>query len=228
MNPGRDAVETRMTQTKRGTRADGEATRKRLLEIAGERFAASGYAETKGKEIAARAEVDLASINYHFGSRAGLYQAVLAEAHRRFAAREDIERIVAADLPAEDRLRDLVRFLLAGASGEAEWPMVVLGREVISPSSHLTTLQQDEVAPKLQAILPLLSEISGVPTGDPVLVRCLTCIATPCAVIALVGRVSTPFTDRLRGTSHTELVEQLSTYAIGGLRAVGARSRAGR
>ena len=214
-----------MTATKRGPRADGAATRKRILEIAGERFAAAGFAETTGKEIAARAEVDVASINYHFGSRAGLYQAVLAEAHRRFADLEDIERIVAADLAAEDRLRNLVRFLVAGASGVAQWPMIVFGREISSPSSHLWTLQQEEVAPKLQAILPLLSEITGIATDDPALLRCLPCIVAPCILIALLGRTSTPLADRLRAPSLDELVEQLSAYAIGGLHAIGERSR---
>ena len=66
----------------RGTRADGELTRARILETAGQLFAAHGFAGTPSKTIAAQAEVDLASINYHFGSRHGLYQATLAEAHR--------------------------------------------------------------------------------------------------------------------------------------------------
>ena len=55
----------------RGTRADGELTRTRILETAGQLFAAHGFAATPSKAIAAQAEVDLASINYHFGSRNG-------------------------------------------------------------------------------------------------------------------------------------------------------------
>ena len=62
-------------------RADGEVTRSRILEAAGELIALHGFAETPSKAIATQAGVDLASINYHFGSRGGLYQAVLIEAH---------------------------------------------------------------------------------------------------------------------------------------------------
>jgi TetR/AcrR family transcriptional regulator, regulator of cefoperazone and chloramphenicol sensitivity len=62
----------------RSLRADGEATRAKILESAGRLFAAQGYAEATSKEIAADADVDLASINYHFGSRSGLYLTVLA------------------------------------------------------------------------------------------------------------------------------------------------------
>lgn len=216
-----------MSGTRRGLRSDGDATRRRILEIAGERFAALGFAEATGKEIAAHAQVDLASINYHFGSRAGLYQAVLAEAHRRLVDIEDIERIVAGNEPAEERLKRFVHFLLAGASREVAWPMIVLGRELVSPSSHLQTLQQDEVVPKLQAILPLLSEIARIPADDPALLRCLPCIAAPCALIAILGRFPTPLTDRLGTASPEDLARQLSTYALGGLRAVGEASRAG-
>jgi len=49
-----------MAEARRGTRADGEVTRKRIPEIAVERFAATGYAATTGKETAPRAGVDLA------------------------------------------------------------------------------------------------------------------------------------------------------------------------
>lgn len=61
----------------REARKDGEATRLRILEAAGELCATLGFGETSNKAVAAKAEVDLASINYHFGSRNGLYQAVL-------------------------------------------------------------------------------------------------------------------------------------------------------
>ncbi len=64
-----------MNKTPRALRTDGEATYNRILETAGKLFATSGFAETSSKAIAAKAEVDLASINYHFGSRSGLYQA---------------------------------------------------------------------------------------------------------------------------------------------------------
>ena len=52
-----------------------------MLAAAGEQFVVTGYAETSSKAIAGQAQVDLASINYHFGNRSGLYQAVLARCH---------------------------------------------------------------------------------------------------------------------------------------------------
>lgn len=220
----------------RPSRSDGEATRQRILDVAGEMIGAAGFADTANKAIAARAEVDLASINYHFGTRAGLYQAVLAEAHRRVADRSDLERIVAAPGSAEARLKTLLRFFLGGhgdgngdgQSGGIQWPILVLGREVLTPTPHFATLQQQEILPKLQIILPMLSEISGIPLGDPALFRCLPSIAAPCAMLALVGRSATPMARQFCAAPLEEIVEQMFTFALGGLAAVGAWHRAGK
>ncbi|MGI3168010.1 TetR/AcrR family transcriptional regulator [Pseudooceanicola sp. C21-150M6] len=204
-------------------RADGTATRQRILEVAGERFAAAGFADTTSKEIAGLADVDLASINYHFTSRAGLYQAVLAEAHRRFVDMDDVERIAASPLPPREKLTGLIRFLVGGAFRQELWPMTVLAREVLAPTVHMHRLQDQEVLPKLKLVLPILSEITAIPATDPVLVRCLPSIAAPCAAIALVGQGKTPMGQLIGNGAEEQVVEQLSVFVLGGLDAIAAR-----
>jgi len=56
--------------------ASQEETRWRLLQAATEVFAESGYRAATTREIAQRAEVNLAAIHYHFGDKAALYRAV--------------------------------------------------------------------------------------------------------------------------------------------------------
>jgi len=67
----------------RSSRSDGEVTRARIIDIAGRLFAQNGYGETTSKEISEQADINMAAINYHFGSRENLYLAVLEEADRR-------------------------------------------------------------------------------------------------------------------------------------------------
>ena len=93
--------------TLRGPRTDGEATRARLLEAAGQLFSQQGFAEITSKAVAQLAAADLASINYHFGSRKGLYQAVLLEAHRQLLDLDDVQRIAAFTAIADHRLRSI-------------------------------------------------------------------------------------------------------------------------
>ncbi len=57
----------------RPMRGDGEQTRARIIETAGHLMAENGFAQTTSKSICEAAQVNMAAINYYFGSREGLY-----------------------------------------------------------------------------------------------------------------------------------------------------------
>src|SRR5438093_10487526 len=73
------------------TPAGARATKDRLLTAAAALFAEHGFHGTKIRDIAARARVNVAAGNYHYGSKKALYLAVLraqfAEIRARLAAR---------------------------------------------------------------------------------------------------------------------------------------------
>ena len=58
--------------------AQARPTKLKILDAAEELFAESGFAETSLRQITNKAEVNLASVNYHFGSKKELIRAVLA------------------------------------------------------------------------------------------------------------------------------------------------------
>src|SRR5690554_2594622 len=61
-----------------------EKTCERILQAAEKLFSEKGYEATSLREITQLAEVNLASVNYHFGSKKGLVQAVLERYQRVF------------------------------------------------------------------------------------------------------------------------------------------------
>ncbi|MFJ3789491.1 TetR family transcriptional regulator [Kitasatospora sp. NPDC090091] len=63
---------------RRGRRAGSPDTRAQILDVARRRFLAEGYQAVTMRSIAAEADVDLALISYFFGSKKGLFGAVLA------------------------------------------------------------------------------------------------------------------------------------------------------
>lgn len=209
-----------MNKPARGLRSDGEATRTRILEAAGELFATTGYAETSNKAIAAQAQVDLASINYHFGNRSGLYQAVLAESHGRLLDMAALRQLVGSELSPASKLRVLIEQLVERATQEPQaWQLRVLAREVLAPSSHLQILFLDEALPKVVLLKRMLSEITRIPVEDPALTRCLLNVIAPCLMLLVGGRsFPGPLQEVFQMPSQT-IASHLYHYAIGGLKA---------
>ncbi len=210
-----------MTRGKRVLRTDGGMTYGRILDAAGELFASAGFAETTNKMVAARAEVDLASINYHFGSRNGLYQAALVEAHRRMVSIESLQQLVSTDLSAREKLRSLIDMLVENAIADHGWHARILSREFLAPTSHLQALQKTEIPAKLPFVLGILGEITAIPEDDPSLLRCLVSVMAPCAMLLVVGPNVSPFADEIHRMSRKDLVDHLYKFAIGGLEAIG-------
>jgi TetR/AcrR family transcriptional regulator, regulator of cefoperazone and chloramphenicol sensitivity len=60
-------------------RSDGAQAKRRLLDAALPLFAEKGFAKTSTREIAQAAQVNIASISYYFGDKAGLYRAVFMD-----------------------------------------------------------------------------------------------------------------------------------------------------
>lgn len=210
-----------MNKPARGLRSDGEATRARILEAAGELFATTGYAETSNKAIAARAQVDLASINYHFGNRSGLYQAVLAASHSRLLDIAALRQLVGSELPPAAKLRMLIEQLVERATQEPQaWQLRVLAREVLAPTSHLQILFQDEALPKVVLLKRLLGEITHIPAEDPALARCLLNVLAPCLMLLVGGRnLPGPLQEVFQMPSRT-IASHLYHFAMGGLGAI--------
>jgi len=211
-----------MTKAKRAVRTDGEATRARILDAAGKLIAATGFADTTNKAIAAEADVDLASINYHFGNRNGLYQAVLIEAHRRVVDLVDLQEAVKSRQPASVKLKILIEHLVKPEGGAEGWHMSVLAAEILAPSPHIQALLQSEVPTKMLVIMDILSEITGIPAGDPALPRCLISVVSPCMLLQIGRRAPTPTPIQvILRTPRKIVVDHFYRFAMAGLEAIG-------
>jgi AcrR family transcriptional regulator len=210
-----------MNKPSRGLRADGEMTRARILEAAGELFAAKGYAEATNKAIATTAQVDLASINYHFGNRGGLYRSVLAEAHHRLVNVTDLRQLSDSDLPAMAKLRVLIEQLVVYSTEEPRsWHLRVLAREVLAPTSHLHVVFQDVALPKVLLVKRMLSEITDIPENDPALTRCLLSIGAPCMMLLVGGRAFPGSWQDVFLMPTQVIVDHLHRFALGGLEVI--------
>jgi AcrR family transcriptional regulator len=105
-----------------------------LLEAATREFMTAGFAGARVDVIARRAKANKAMIYYHFGSKEGLYKAVLL---RHFAGvLTQIERLVAEE---PDPLRRLVRLYAGIARVLEERPALahIMVREILAGGQHM-------------------------------------------------------------------------------------------
>ena len=91
-----------------GRTNDPERTKANILEVAETEFGEKGLAGARIDEIAAATRTSKRMIYYYFGSKEGLYLAVLEESYRRV---RDVEsELKLQDLEPEEALRRLVAF----------------------------------------------------------------------------------------------------------------------
>jgi len=213
------------SQAKWGRRVDGAATRMQILEAAGAVIAEKGIDRATGKEIAERAGTSSNAINYYFGGMQGLHVEVLVEAHRSLGSFEELAALAGQEVPAEEKLRQFLTLAAATAmqpSGPS-WALQVLNREFFAPSPAAQSLQDQEILPKKQIILGIVAEILGRPADDPLVERCGFAVIAPIMMLLVCEpgsrRAAFPGLEDDVGDTGA-LASALTTFAIGGLRAV--------
>ena len=85
--------------------------KERIFQAAVRLFARQGYSATGMRELAREAEVNLATINYFYGSKQGLLEEVLDNFFKGYL--EVVQGSLAGDAPVEDRIRRFIKRAVA-------------------------------------------------------------------------------------------------------------------
>lgn len=118
----------------------------RILDTAEQLFAEKGFAETSLRMITTRAKVNLAAVNYHFGSKKDLIQAVFARFLTPFTQKliKELDQMQAqnADPSFEDVLKVLAKTMLTGVEKNTQYNklavfMRLLGLAYTQAQGHL-------------------------------------------------------------------------------------------
>ena len=116
-------------QARANTRTnDPERTMAGILEVAMAEFSEKGLSGARIDEIAAATKTSKRMIYYYFGSKEGLYLAVLEESYRRMRSTEGSLHL--EDLPPEDALRRLVGFTFDHHHGNEPYIRLVMSENM--------------------------------------------------------------------------------------------------
>jgi AcrR family transcriptional regulator len=137
-----------------------DQTKARLLEAAGQEFAEKGFDGATVRTICARAGVNLAAVNYHFGDKEQLYTSALFEAHRCGAGDVSLEEMSQGE-PIEQLRRFIYHFLrnTLAIDQSTGWQHVLMMRELHRPTAASQTLVDQVIRPKFDALSGLIKRL---------------------------------------------------------------------
>ncbi|MEZ5661247.1 MAG: TetR family transcriptional regulator [Burkholderiaceae bacterium] len=168
-----------MSRSQRPATRDAQATAQHILIVAQEVFHDRGFDGASTREIAERAELNLALINRYFGSKRALFQDAVADS-LRFEALDGVQRQdLCAQLIAEfgaapttDQLFDPLTATLKSVANDDVRPMLIdaLTRHLLGPISRLLSGPDIEARTLLIASqvlgLALMQRVLGHDLGE--------------------------------------------------------------
>jgi AcrR family transcriptional regulator len=204
-------------------------TKTRILDGAEQLFAREGFHNTSLREITGLAGVNLASVNYHFGSKDSLLHAVI---ERRLlplnkVRQEKIEAVLAeaqnnSSLPnAEALLRAFIEPTLEfrNSSQGARDFISLIGRSLSEPDETVRNCFIDLALPVLRILFEALHQ--ALPQLSPAILmaRLQFIMGTMSHVMCMSGHSLLNNSELPPPLDHNTLVEQLIKFVLAGLEA---------
>lgn len=172
-----------------------EQTRARLVEAAREVFSACGFQGATVREICRRAEANVAAVNYHFGSKEGLFAEALNFNQLKALQLANASADICPQIRLRKFLRDFLPMLLDVKDASMQCRM--MARELADPTPALDKIVLEAIAPLHGFLERLVHEITGDEVNEADRLRCVFSLLGQC----LFYRHSHPVLQRL----HPEL-----------------------
>ena len=143
-----------------------EVTRDRIMKAAERLFADKGYDGTSIRAIVAKARVNQAAINYHFGGKDGLYREVLRTAFRSMTQDQVAHAEDVKTMSREEALGAFIRRQLHPlmARDESSRHMRIFNWETVRPTPVLRSLVAEEAAPFMNSAVEIVRQF--LPEAD--------------------------------------------------------------
>ncbi len=137
--------------------ADGETTRRRLIDVAIPAFAQSGYHATTTRSLAKAAQLNGALINHYFAGKRGLYEACVDEVYRRLGARAT--EAMGGDVLANVEM--LMERLYGVARAERDGVRLLV-REVLDRGRLSPHTERKHFLPEIERATRMTADLVGV------------------------------------------------------------------
>jgi len=202
------------------------STRERLLSAAERSFADHGFAATSVRTITAAAECNVAAVNYHFGGKQRLYEALfrsrlaLLRRQRVDSVRQAMNR-PGRPATVETLLRVFASAFLEPlvADGCGRHLISLLSRELLDPHLPAEQFEREMVGPVRRVLVDALLALTPGLTSEQAS-RCVTSIIGQLVQVAHRRHWETAAEGRTRRHPRLpEMVEHIVRFSAAGVRA---------
>ena len=216
---------------KKKQRKDAQETRQRLLAAAVEVFADKGFWETTHAEICARAKVNTAAVNYHFGSKENLYVEAWKHSFERSIEAHPPDGGVAPGAPVGQRLRGRILAFMQRMADPNSCEVEIMHKEMANPTGLLTEALQQAVEPMRRDMRSVVQELLGDGVSEQQIHFCEMSLMGQCfgPMLHLRHARMAPGSPRPPGPSFEfgveELADHITQFSLAGIRGVREEAR---
>ena len=203
-------------------------TRVRLLEAAVDVFSQQGFRNARVREICQLAEANIASVNYHFRDKKGLYNATLQ--HAFFNLPINMASLDAQEgVSFEQRLKTFVSSFLSQLLGSDRISVYtkLIARETLDPTDALDNVIQEGMRPQVDLLKGLVRDFLGSNVDEQFIRRCTGSILGQCMYFHF-GRpiiLGTGLEATLNPDVIDELADHVTQFSLAALREIKERKK---
>lgn len=165
--------------------------RQRIIQAAGPIFAKKGFDGATVREICRKAGVNVAAVNYYFGSKENLYRETVAAAHPVKFTQAPTYPSWPPGTPPERKLRDFIATMLERVLqlDPHSWQDELLLREVLSPTPICQSMIRHHFRAGMEHLRAICAELLPRDIPEEVLLRTMLSIVAQCVYYRTARKV---------------------------------------
>ena len=214
-----------MGTSHKGNCSVSDKTKQKILGAAGKVFARGGYRAMTLRQVTHEAKVNLAAVNYHFGSKLNLMRALLRDRfepinqQRHHLLDQQIEAHSPNPVPLPIIYDTLFRPLFTGigsASDKDTNLIQIIGRALTEPAEFMRGLHKEFFADLSKRYMNEIQRSCPELTPEQIQYRFFLSVSTMIGIVIEQVRLETLSDGKLDGNNLDIILNELTTFVVAG------------
>ena len=214
-----------MKTPKKDERSVSDKTRQKILSATGKVFAQGGYRAMTLRQVTREAKVNLAAVNYHFGSKLNLMRALLRDRfepinqQRQRLLNQQIEAHAPDPVPLTTIYDTLFRPLFTGigsASVNDTSLIQIIGRALTEPAEFMRGLHKEFFADLSKCFMDEIHRSCPELSPEQIQYRFFLSVSTMIGTVIEQVRLETISDGKLDGKNLDKILHELTTFVVAG------------